>query len=272
MNRMLKHFVLSVLTIFLSVSVLAKEGGDVVGNGGGLAELQITKLWALLDSEVAICFKGQNVCGLDNEDSKTLQTVITSRKAKKSAPVDFYFDPEKVKPVFAIEPGITGKIFFNADSLYSAPGIPASLSVIMGYAIAAELTRSTGMPIEESLLVGERVGQFWKSSRRVFESQVWSYPVRFMLSESRVSSSFNYEIYIEYSLNSYDITPLFKDAIGCKLHRNGLKIVSASLLSEMIINGQMVYDCESGEKYFADFQVTNISTGFQVALYNVRRR
>lgn len=240
--------------LLFALNVFAR-GGDVVGNGGGIAELQLTKIWSQLDTELQRCLSKQNLCGLDSNQLGLVHAIIADRAFHKPATIDFFFDPQKNLPALRID-GFDEPVF-NADKLYVSPGHPVSLSIIMQDVAAAQLMiLQHKVSLNDALIFGKAVGQFWASTNKVYEGT--GADVRLVIAQARIDSGFAYEIYYQSGDVAYDLTGLFRDAFPCPLRAGGLNILSAAFVESARVanfNGHLTYTCEDGTSARSRYQV-----------------
>jgi len=115
-------FIGSITSITLSFA-----GGDVAGNGGGIAEQNLAFAYTNLDRFLDICLHS-NICELNKEETALTENIRAALKSEKTHEHQLIFDSEKKHPgTFLIDglirlaktgDAIGSPIFINTDLLY----------------------------------------------------------------------------------------------------------------------------------------------------------
>ncbi len=123
------------LASFLSLAVLARGGGSVVGNGAGLVENNFQYAYSTLGTLVRNCLQAQD-CGMTEKESRILQSMQMVLSVNSSRSDRLVFVSEKENPGFfetgpgqrhrVAKTGLTAQtqIFINVDALYADNGKP----------------------------------------------------------------------------------------------------------------------------------------------------
>jgi hypothetical protein len=161
-----------VLTAFLfSLSALAE--GDMINNGGGLAEKNILFAMEKMNTYLSSCLASE-FCRLDSQQKEVLQKIQQGLPAESQNPSLIQFKSELENPGFFVidnEPKVakTGDapaspIYVNIDMIYSKDSAGRTVPVSIPDAVAIlvhELGHHYGVASHEFLdLLGVKVGMF----------------------------------------------------------------------------------------------------------------
>ena len=115
------------------------RGGDIIGNGGGLVELQFLTAFSSMEKYISRCLDGLG-CAINTEDKKTLASIRDSLAIWPKDSIKFLFLSGRQYPRFflgeddvAVRTAKTGRkeflpIFINSDHLYNASTALAEIS------------------------------------------------------------------------------------------------------------------------------------------------
>ena len=155
---LLAYFLIFCLIILLSSPAKAKAGGDLVNNGGGIAEKNIVFAYQKMDSFLNLCLKSDS-CRVDDEQKLILQQILSGLSAERQNKNQVQFVSEKNNPGFFILDGEvkvakTGhtpgsSIFVNTDLIYTKNE--------MGYYIPMSVPEAAALLIHE---LGHHYGEY----------------------------------------------------------------------------------------------------------------
>ena len=149
----------SILTLFaLLVSAVAFAGGDLVNNGGGLAEKNVLFAYQKLDSYLRLCLSSE-MCRIEKSQRDILEKIAAGLPAEKQNAEQIKFDSERKNPGFFIIDGtvkvaktgsnVGSPIHINTDLLYSRNE--------MGYYIPVSISEAVSILVHE---LGHHYGNF----------------------------------------------------------------------------------------------------------------
>lgn len=127
MNKVIA-LIIFLIFVTLGLSKSWARGGDLINNGGGIAEKNMVIAYEQLDTYIRLCISSQQ-CKVDQEQRQLLQTILSHLPEEKRQANQLVFMSEKNQPgTFIIDDHIkiakTGStvgspIYINTDLLYS---------------------------------------------------------------------------------------------------------------------------------------------------------
>jgi hypothetical protein len=249
--RVVTKFMLLFIFI-LPVSVWA-GGGDTLGNGGGIGELQITQAWSQLDTKVASCFNPSNPCGLSNSDLTELARITSLRQTSKP---NLAFVGGSERHVFTVD-GL-GNVVFSSKALYFDGAHVKPFQILLGYAIASFYVR-LNHSYEEALQFGARVSRFWQQTLFAKEGLVGGKPAIIAVSQVLQPSSTSTNLYVQFKDQAWDLTSNVVAAFPCPVNHSTLRILTGVFSSEghlMAVSGQLSFQCAAAARtFFGNFMI-----------------
>ncbi len=219
----MKTFLFSLL-LFISV---AQAGGDLVNNGGGIAEKNILQAYQKLENYIRLCLSS-NFCKIDNQQRTILEKIIGGLEQEKQQEGQIQFASEKARPGFFIidgevkvaktGDGIGSLIFVNSDLLYTKNEmgyyIPLSISEAVAI-LVHELGHHYGAFSHTDLdLTGVRVALMLQHKTYNTPLLPWTEQISATIINPDVDTSYpDILIYIEDQV--FDISQQFKDTVFC---------------------------------------------------------
>lgn len=129
-----------VFTIFVIPSAFPEGGGHTVGNGGGLPEIELTKIWSSLENTLKPCLNTLWGCGAYGVHKQKLQKGLED---KASCGTKLKFQVLEGQEPF--ERGETCKtILVDQKALYSDGKKPISDQALMILAVKMLVTEAYG--------------------------------------------------------------------------------------------------------------------------------
>lgn len=216
-----------VLIALLLSSVSANAGGDLVNNGGGLAEKNVMYAYQKLDSYLRLCL-GSAFCKIDTEQKVILEQILAGLPQEKENANQIKFASEKNQPGFFIIDGevkvaktgskVGSPIYINTDLIYTKNEmgfyIPASISEAVAI-LVHELGHHYGSYDHGDLdLLGIRVAMMLQHKTYNTPLLPWSQQVSATVINPDVNESFP-DILLNVEDQVLDLSQKFKDAVIC---------------------------------------------------------
>ncbi len=214
------------ISILLSAS-FAHAGGDLVNNGGGIAEKNILYAFQKLDTYIKLCLSS-DFCKIDSSQRMILEQINAGLPQEKMINDQIQFASEKSRPGFFIIEGevkvaktgsqVGSPIFINVDMLYTKNElgyyIPASVSESVAI-LVHELGHHYGNNSHTALdLTGVRVALMLQHKTYNTPLLPWSEQISATVINPSVETSYpDILIYVEDQV--FDITNQFRDAVFC---------------------------------------------------------
>jgi hypothetical protein len=206
----------SVLLFLIMLTSLFSHAQRVVGNGGGLSEMQAIYFNEKLDSFLNLCIKSSNPCSLNSSRQNSLSMVLKNHKLDV-AKIKLHFSSDLIS-AFETERNPGSDITFNSKKLYKSEGVPADSSYIVGLVLAA---RWTQYETDESLstLIQQSIALMSKMSIQKQSEQLYPADYLFALHDYDFVINQNKQkaIFIEDDKMTYDLTSLIEAQIPCGL-------------------------------------------------------
>ena len=216
--------------MLLSLSLIApvvRAGGDLVNNGGGIAEKNIMFAYQKMDSYIKLCLSS-DFCKIDKKQRTILELISTGIQQERLSADQIQFASEKSKPGFFVIDGeikvaktgsqIGSPIYINVDLLYTKNEmgyyIPASISESIAI-LVHELGHHYGAYSHTELdLVAVRVALMLQHKTYNTPMLPWSEQISATVINPSIESSFpDILIYVEDQV--FDISNQFQDIIFC---------------------------------------------------------
>lgn len=251
--NLLRFLILSVLLVRWTSSI-AFAGGDLVNNGGGIAEKNILYAYQKIDTYIKLCLNS-NFCKIDKNQRLILEQIKNGIMQERQNPEQLQFVSEKLKPGFFIIDGevkvaktgrqIGSPIFVNLDLLYTKNE--------MGYYIPTSLSESVAILVHE---LGHHYGSYTHNELDLLAVRValmlqhktyntpmlpWSEQVSATVINPSVDSSYP-DILIYVGDQVIDISTLFYEAVFCPKLFLPLPIFSDIPLSTKKPVGSLVHN------------------------------
>ena len=159
MNKQKMHLIKKVvLAVVLATGIRAMAGGDLVNNGGGIAEKNIIFAYQRLDNYLRLCLTSE-LCRIDKTQREILEKIVSGLPQERQNTNQIQFVSEKRNSGFFIIDGevkvaktgsrIGSSIFVNTDLLYSKNE--------MGYFIPINLSEAAAILVHE---LGHHYGNY----------------------------------------------------------------------------------------------------------------
>ncbi len=223
------QFFLSVCVVAitsLGVSTVFARGGDMVNNGGGIAEKNVLYAYEKLDKYIQLCLKSE-ACKL-NDQQKTVLVQILSNMPKEKAGPQLFFASEKKSPGTFIIDGLvrvakTGHeigspIYINSDLLYSKNETGAYDPVSIPEAVAIlvhEMGHHYGNYTHEELdLIGVRASMMLQQKFISTPLIPWTSEISASVFNPNLVSSFP-EVLLNVGDDVIDISRMFEETAMC---------------------------------------------------------
>lgn len=159
MNKQGIHLIkLAVMAAVLFAGLRSFAGGDLVNNGGGIAEKNVIFAYQRLESYLRLCLTSE-LCRIDKTQKDILEQIVAGLPQERQNTNQIQFVSEKRNPGFFIIEGevkvaktgsrIGSSIFVNTDLLYSKNE--------MGYFIPVNLSEAVAILVHE---LGHHYGNY----------------------------------------------------------------------------------------------------------------
>lgn len=219
----MKTFLISIMLI----TSIAYAGGDLINNGGGLAEKNVLYAYQKLDTYIKLCLSS-DFCKIDKLQRGILEKISEGLVQERQNLSQIQFDSEKTNPGFfminsEVKVAKTGSqigspIFINTDLLYTRNelGFYIPLSISESVAILVhELGHHYGAYSHTDLdLAGVRVALMLQHKTYNTPLLPWSEQISAVIINQDVDSSYP-DILIYVEDQAFDVTQQFRDAVFC---------------------------------------------------------
>ncbi|MFS4461042.1 hypothetical protein [Bdellovibrio sp. HCB2-146] len=221
----LNCLIISLVATFVFGTAFAR-GGDLVNNGGGLAEKNVMYAFEKLDIYIQMCLKSES-CKLNDSQKALLETILQNLPAEKAAKQLFFASEKKVPGSFIIDGLVrvakTGStvgspIYINSDLLYTKNEaneydpmtIPEAVAVLIH-----ELGHHFGNYSHEELdLIGVRASLMLQHKFISTPMMPWNSEVSATVFNPNLVSSFP-EVLINVGNDIIDISKEYRDEVQC---------------------------------------------------------
>ncbi|MEQ1723919.1 MAG: hypothetical protein ABL930_12145, partial [Pseudobdellovibrio sp.] len=146
----MKTTIYALFSVILMISNFAFAGGDLINNGGGIAEKNIMFAYQKLDTYLKLCLSS-DFCKIDSAQRVILQQITNGLSQEKQNPSQIQFASERNQKGFFILDGevkvaktgsqIASPIYINTDLIYTKNE--------MGYYIPASIADATAILVHE---------------------------------------------------------------------------------------------------------------------------
>lgn len=215
-----------VMGLVINVRAFAR-GGDMVNNGGGIAEKNILYAYDKLDKYIRLCLNSDS-CRLNGYQKFVLKEILSNLSREKINPSQLSFSSEKLNPGTFIIDGIvrvakTGStvgspILINSDLLYSKNetsdvpvSIPEAVAILiheMGHHVANHLSH------EELDLIGVRASMLLQQKIISTPLVPWVSDISLSVYNSDLTTSFP-EILLAVGNDVVDVSDLYDRTALC---------------------------------------------------------
>lgn len=215
------------LILFVFITSIANAGGDLINNGGGIAEKNVLYAYQKLDSYIKLCLSS-DFCKINNQQRSILQKINEGMLLERQNLDQIQFGSEKATPGFFIIDGeikvaktgsqIGSPIFINTDLLYTRNElgfyIPLSISECVAI-LVHELGHHYGDYAHTDLdLTGVRVGLMLQHKTYNTPLLPWSEQISAVIINRDVDTSYpDILIYVEDQV--FDVSQQFRDTVFC---------------------------------------------------------
>jgi len=224
--------------IFLSLALtlfstqLWALGGDLVNNGGGIAEKNILYAYEKIDTYVVLCLKS-TACKLDDQQKTILQQIyngLSQEKQVNAQSPQIIFDSEKKNPgTFMIDGNVrvakTGStigspIYINVDLLYSKNDSGGYDAVTLPEAVAIlvhEFGHHYGNYTHEALdLIGVRVSLLMQQKLIMTPMLPWDSNISASVYNPNFGNSFP-QVLLNIGKDVIDVSIAFANEVHCEV-------------------------------------------------------
>lgn len=217
----------TVLCALLFITTFAHAGGDLVNNGGGIAEKNVLYAYQKLDTYIKLCLSS-DFCKIDKQQKSILEKINEGLPLERQNLNQIQFASEKSSPGFFIIDGevkvaktgsqIGSPIFINTDLLYTKNElgfyIPLNISECVAI-LAHELGHHYGNYSHTDLdLTGVRVALMLQHKTYNTPLLPWSEQISATIINPNVDTSYP-DILIYVEDQAFDISQQFRDAVFC---------------------------------------------------------
>lgn len=217
----------TIFTFFLIFSNLAFAGGDLVNNGGGIAEKNILYSYQKLGSYIKLCLDTQS-CKIDKEQRQILEQILAGLTSEQQNSEQIKFVSEKSTPGFFILDGemkvaktgsqIGSPIYINTDLIYTQNELGFSIPVSISEATAIlihELGHHYGSHSHTTLdLVAVRVALMLQQKTYNTPLLPWSQQISAIIINPDVDSAYP-EILLYIEDQVLDLSKKFFETVFC---------------------------------------------------------
>lgn len=226
LNRLFLSACFLILSGFLNSQAIAL-GGDMVNNGGGLAEKNVLFAYDKLDKYIQICLNSDS-CKLNSSQKDLLSQILTSLPLEKQNQKQISFSSEKKNPGTFIIDGLvrvakTGSnigspIYINSDLLYSKNEVNSYVPVSIPEAVAIllhEFGHHYGNYSHEELdLIGVRVSMLLQQKIISTPLVPWTSDISVNVFNLNLTTSFP-EVLLNVGNDVIDISSLYEKVALC---------------------------------------------------------
>ena len=225
MMKLRRSLIISLLTLG-SLVAHARAGGDLVNNGGGIAEKNVLYAYERLDKYIKVCLQSES-CKLNEQQKVVLLQILKGLPNEKAAP-QLFFASESKTPGFFIIDGLirvakTGStigspIYINSDLLYSKneAGVYDPVSIPEAVAILIhEMGHHYGEYSHEELdLIGVRASLTLQHKFISTPMIPWTSEISASVFNENLVSSFP-EVLLTVGNDVIDISDKYREAVMC---------------------------------------------------------
>ncbi|MBY0554714.1 hypothetical protein K2P97_09305 [bacterium] len=223
----MKTALVSLFSLTLIYSSLSFAGGDLINNGGGIAEKNIMFAYQKLDTYLKLCLSS-DFCKVDKTQKQILEQIAAGLAEEKQNPSQIQFASEKNQKGFFIIDGevkiaktgsrIGSTIYINTDMLYTKNEMGYYIPMSIGEAAAVlvhELGHHYGDYSHTDLdLVGVRVAMMLQHKTYNTPLLPWSQQISATIINPDVNDSFpDILLYIEDQV--IDLSAQFAETVNC---------------------------------------------------------
>lgn len=216
------------LSLFSLISITAhgRAGGDLVNNGGGIAEKNVIYAYERLDKYIQVCLKSDS-CKLSDHQKVILEQILKGLPQEKAAPQLFFASESKAPGSFIIDglvrvaktgSTIGSPIYINSDLLYSKneAGVYDPVSIPEAVAILIhEMGHHYGEYSHEELdLVGVRASLTLQNKFISTPMIPWTSEISASVFNANLVSSFP-EVLLTVGNDVIDISDKYREAVLC---------------------------------------------------------
>lgn len=224
---MIKLFPLFISLFLAGITVTAlARGGDMVNNGGGIAEKNVLFAYDKLEEYIGLCLNSDS-CKINKDQRIILKLILNGLPQEKKAP-QIFFDSERKSPGKFIIDGlvrvaktgnrINSPIHINSDLLYSKNEVNdyVPVSTIEAAAILVhELGHHYGHYTHEELdLAGVRLSMFLQQKFIVTPAVPWNTEISVSVLNPSLSGSFP-QVLLSVGDSFLDLTAIYKKSVIC---------------------------------------------------------
>lgn len=217
----------TLLISIVLIASIAHAGGDLINNGGGIAEKNVLYAYQKLDNYIKLCLSS-DLCKVNTLQRSILQKINEGMAQERQNLEQIQFDSEKANPGFFIIDGevkvaktgglIGSPIFINTDLLYTRNelGFFIPLSISESVAILVhELGHHYGIYAHTDLdLTGVRVALMLQHKTYSTPLLPWSEQISAVIINRDVDTSYP-DILLYVEDQAFDLSQQFKDAVFC---------------------------------------------------------
>lgn len=224
MMKLRRSLILSLIT--LATLVAHGRGGDLVNNGGGIAEKNMLYAYERLDKYIQVCLRSES-CKLNDQQKVVLQQILKGLPEEKAQPQLFFGSEAKSPGLFIIDGLVrvakTGStvgspIYINSDLLYSKneAGVYDPVSIPEAVAILIhEMGHHYGEYSHEELdLIGVRASLTLQNKFISTPMIPWTTEISASVFNADLVSSFP-EVLLTVGNEVIDISAQYREAVSC---------------------------------------------------------
>ncbi len=215
------------LISIILITSIANAGGDLINNGGGIAEKNVLYAYQKLDSYIKLCLSSE-MCKVNNLQRSILEKINQGLAQERRNLDQIQFSSEKTNPGFFIIDGevkvaktgrqIGSPIFINTDLLYARNElgffIPLSISECVAI-LVHELGHHYGDFAHTDLdLTGVRVALMLQQKTYSTPLLPWSEQISAVVINRDVDTSYP-DILLYVEDQAFDLSQQFKDSVFC---------------------------------------------------------
>lgn len=222
----LNCLIVSLVVGLAAGSAFARRGGDLVNNGGGIAEKNVFYAYEKLDKYIQICLKS-DLCKLNDRQRGLLQQIFTNMPQEKLSKQLIFASESKEPGTFIIDGLVrvakTGStvgspIYVNSDLLYTKNEADSYDPVSIPEAVAIlihEMGHHYGNYTHEELdLIGVRASLLLQQKFISTPLIPWNAEISAIVFNPNLVSSFP-EVLLNVGDDVIDISAEYKDAVAC---------------------------------------------------------
>lgn len=198
----MKLLVMFALPLFIGNIALGQ--GHTIGNGGGISELQMTKLWTNAEQEMKFCLDPRDPCEIEREGQDAVANVLINMGKKG----EIKFTAAPGNWVYITEDKPQSDVTYNSSQLYEADGAPLAYQALAAY-VYEVLFYQNGLAPKPAAATGKKVAQFLYADSHRISSGLGAAKVSLIWRNPNPKYETEFHFFLDLPKYSYELTELF---------------------------------------------------------------